>query len=78
MKTSVRFLGLTLALVLAAFSSADAFGGTCYVSCPGDVYVISPSYGCCGPISLLDFTCPGGGDAYGFAYDDGPGPQFCT
>ena len=32
---------------------------------------------CCGEISPYDFTCPGGGAAYGYAYDGSGGPEFC-
>lgn len=81
MKAVVRVLGLTLALVVAAALpyAHGASSGGCYVSCPNsELYFIYTTYGCCGPISSLDFTCPGGGQAYGYAYDDGWGPQFCV
>ncbi|HEX4961851.1 MAG TPA: hypothetical protein VF173_13490 [Thermoanaerobaculia bacterium] len=81
MKTTVRVLGLTFALMLATLSHARGTStGGCYVSCPysEQTYHIYPTYGCCGPISPYDFTCPGGGEPYGFAYDDWTGPQFCV
>ena len=79
MRSTLRLLGLTLVLLIAVFSAAEGFPGACYVECPnGGIYVITPTYGCCGPISPLDFTCPGGGQASGFAYEDWSGPQFCT
>ncbi len=82
MRSIFRVLGLTFALALATLSYASGspspYGG-CYVSCPDDqVYHIYTTYGCCGPISTYDFTCPGGGVAYGYAYDGSGGPEFCT
>lgn len=78
MKAMLRVLGLSLALVLSVFSTASASTG-CYISCPNDpdFYLIQTMYGCCGAISPHDFTCPGGGQAWGYGYDDGSGPQFC-
>jgi len=80
MRSIFRAVGLTVALVLAAFSyaSGSSYGG-CYVSCPNDeqVYHIYTTYGCCGSISPYDFTCPGGGAGYGYGYDGPSGPEFC-
>ena len=78
MRKALRLLLLTLVLVVAVGSHVEGSWGACYVQCPDDIYVIYPTYGCCGPISHLDFTCPGGSQAWGYAYEDWSGPQFCT
>lgn len=86
MKVLVKAAGLALALVLLVLSTASANMPVsqctsiclgCYVSCPDDIYIISAS-NCCGEINRYEFTCPGGSTAYGYGYDFGQGPQFCT
>ncbi len=72
-----------LAIVLAIFASpSSAWVLGCYVSCPqsGNHFVSGPmdySSCCTTEVPSWIFTCPEGGPAYGYGYEDWSGPNFC-
>jgi hypothetical protein len=82
-----RLLFLVAGLALAGIVSASASGTVlaCYVTCSypdgssTNHYVSGPmSYSdCCGGPSPWVFSCPNGGQAFAYGYEDWSGPQFC-
>ena len=80
LKIVLRATALAAVLSFTA-SPASAWVFACYVSCPesGNHYVSGPmSYSdCCGTVPAWIFTCPEGGQASGYGYEDWQGPNFC-
>jgi hypothetical protein len=78
MKTVLRILGLTLALIAVFYTPASAFPVTCYYWCPEGRRTTSATYEeCCGFGASGSFPCSDGSQGFPYGYEAWSGPQFC-